>query len=95
MYALILIRYRLPMDEVAKVSDEHRSYLRDLKADGTLLASGPMDPRVGRRPAGRVPDDNVQQNLTDLRDEDPFYKKGVANYELHSLESHYRQRRPR
>ena len=42
MYALILVRYRLPMDEVAKFTDEHRAYLRELKADGTLIASGPM-----------------------------------------------------
>ncbi len=82
MYALILIRYRLPMEEVAKVTEEHRSYLRELKADGTLIASGPMDPRTGGAILVRVPDDNVQQNLTDVRDEDPFYKKNVANYEL-------------
>jgi hypothetical protein len=41
-----------------------------------------MDPRTGGALLVRVPDDHVQQNLTDLRDEDPFYKKGVANYEL-------------
>jgi uncharacterized protein YciI len=82
MYALIVLRYRVPMDEVAKVTDEHRAYLRDLKADGTLIASGPMDPRVGGALLVRVPNDKVQQNLTDLRDEDPFFKKGVANYEL-------------
>lgn len=82
MYGLILIRYRLPMDEVAKVTEEHRAYLRELKADGTLIASGPMDPRSGGALLVRVPNDHVQQNLTDLRDEDPFYKKGVANYEL-------------
>jgi len=82
MYALILVRYRLPMDEVAKFTDEHRANLRELKADGTLIASGPMDPRSGGAILVRVPDDNVQQNLTDIRDEDPFFKKGVANYEL-------------
>jgi len=82
MYALIVLRYRVPMDEVAKVTDEHRAYLRDLKADGTLIASGPMDPRVGGALLVRVPNDKVQQSLTDIRDEDPFYKKGVANYEL-------------
>ncbi len=82
MYALILIRYRLPMEEVAKVTDEHRAYLKELKADGTLIASGPMDPRTGGTILVRVPDDNVQQHLTDLRDEDPFYKKNVANHEL-------------
>jgi uncharacterized protein YciI len=82
MYALILIRYRLPMEEVAKVTEEHRAYLRELKAEGTLLASGPMDPRTGGAILVRVADDNVQQELTELRDGDPFYKKNIANYEL-------------
>ena len=61
MYALILLRYRFPMEEVAKVTEEHRAYLRDLKADGTLLASGPMDPRTGGRTSGRVPDDKCSK----------------------------------
>jgi uncharacterized protein YciI len=82
MYALILIRYRLPIEEVAKITDEHRAYLRELKAKGTLIASGPMDPRVGGVILVRVADDNVQQTLTALRDGDPFFKKDAANYEL-------------
>jgi uncharacterized protein YciI len=82
MYALILVRYRLPMEEVAKVTDEHRAYLRELKAKGTLIASGPMDPRTGGAILVRIPDDNVQQSLTELRDGDPFFKKNIANYEL-------------
>lgn len=82
MYALILVRYRLPMEEVAKVTDEHRTYLRELKAKGILIASGPMDPRTGGAILVRVPDENVQQSLTALRDGDPFFKKNIANYEL-------------
>jgi uncharacterized protein YciI len=82
MYALILVRYRLPMEEVAKVTDEHRTYLRELKAKGIMIASGPMDPRTGGAILVRVPDENVQQSLTALRDGDPFFKKNVANYEL-------------
>lgn len=82
MYALILVRYRLPMEEVAKITDEHRAYLRELKNKGTLIASGPMDPRVGGALLMRIADENVQQTLTALRDADPFFKKGVANYEL-------------
>jgi len=82
MYALILVRYRLPMEEVAKVTDEHRAYLRELKAKGTLIASGPMDPRTGGAILVRVADDNVQQSLTAIRDDDPFFKKNIANYEL-------------
>jgi len=82
MYALILVRYRVPMEEVAKVTEEHRAYLRELKADGTLIAAGAMSPRFGGAILVRVPDDNVAQHLSDVRDEDPFYKRGIANYEL-------------
>ena len=82
MYALIIVRYRLPIEEVAKSTDEHRAYLRELKAAGTLIAAGAMDPRTGGALLVRVPDDNVQQRLDAVRDGDPFYKKGVANYEL-------------
>ncbi len=82
MYALILVRYRLPLEEVAKFTDEHRAYLRELKAKGILIASGPMDPRTGGAILVRIPDENVQQSLTALRDGDPFSKKNIANYEL-------------
>ncbi len=82
MYALIMVRYRLPIDEVAKFTDEHRAYLRELKAQGTLIAAGAMVPRTGGAILLRVPDDNVQQRLDEVRDGDPFFKKGIANYEL-------------
>jgi len=82
MYALILLRHRVPVEEVLKVTDEHRAYLRTLKAAGTLIASGPTEPRTAGALLVRVPDDNVQQSLTDLRNGDPFFKKNIANYEL-------------
>jgi uncharacterized protein YciI len=82
MYAIILIRYRLPLEEVLKVQDEHRAYLRELKAAGTLLASGPMDPRTGGMLLVRVPDGDVQGALSKLRDGDPFYFKQLAHYEM-------------
>ena len=82
MYALILLRHRVPVEEVLKVTDEHRAYLRTLKAAGTLIASGPTEPRTAGALLVRVPDDNVQQSLTDLRNGDPFFKKNIANYEV-------------
>jgi uncharacterized protein YciI len=82
MYGLVLIRYRLPLEEVVKATDEHREYLKSLKAKGTLLAAGPFDPRTGGALLVRVPDGDVQQALTAVRDADPFFSKGVANYEL-------------
>ncbi len=82
MYGLVLIRYRLPLDDVIAATDEHRVYLRELKAKGVLLAAGPFDPRTGGALLLRVPDGDVQQVLTAVRDGDPFFRNGVANYEL-------------
>jgi YCII-related domain len=47
MYALMLVRYRRPLPEIEAVTQAHRAYLRTLKEQGVLLASGPMDPRNG------------------------------------------------
>ena len=82
MYGLVLIRYRLPLEEVVKATEEHRAYLKELKAKGILLAAGPFDPRTGGAFLVRVPTENAQGALTAVRDGDPFFKKGVANYEL-------------
>lgn len=82
MYALAIIRYRRPLDEVLPVVDEHRAYLRTLKEKGLLLASGPMEPRFGGALLLRVPDDAALAVLDRVRDEDPFTIRGMAQYEL-------------
>lgn len=82
MYAIAILRYRKPLEKVLEVVDEHRAYLRDLKAKGLLLASGPLDPRSGGALLLRVPDGSVDATLDAVRDGDPFVKKGMAQYEL-------------
>lgn len=82
MYAIALIRYRLPFEQVAPTVDEHRAYLRELKAAGTLIASGPLDPRTGGMLLLRVPDENSAAALDKVRDGDPFTKMSLAQYEL-------------
>ncbi|WP_437840696.1 YciI family protein [Sorangium sp. So ce1153] len=82
MYAIAIIRYRRPLDEVLKVVDEHRAYLKRLLEQGLLLASGPFDPRHGGALLLRVPDESVAATLDQIRDGDPFIQKGVAQYEL-------------
>jgi len=62
--------------------EPHRAYLRQLKADGTLVAAGPQDPRIGGLFLLRVSDDTPQADLDKVRDDDPFYQQGVAQYEL-------------
>ena len=82
MYALALIRYRRPLEDVLAVQDRHRAYLKSLKEKGTLVASGPMDPRAGGALLLRVPDDDVHGALDAVRDGDPYVTFGVAQYEL-------------
>jgi uncharacterized protein YciI len=82
MYAIAIIRYRRPLDEVLAHNPAHRTYLQELKRSGVLVASGPLDPRTGGALLLRVPDDNVQASLDAVRDHDPYWIAGVAQYEL-------------
>jgi uncharacterized protein YciI len=82
LYAIAILRYRRPLEEVLKVLDEHRAYLRELQQQGLLLASGPLDPRSGGALLLRVPDDAVHATLDRVRDHDPFTKHGIVQYEL-------------
>ncbi len=81
-YAVALIRYRRPLDEVVANTDDHRAYLRSLEAAGTLVASGPFDPRHGGLLLLRLPDDGTAAALDAVRDGDPFWQRGIAQYEL-------------
>jgi uncharacterized protein YciI len=81
MYAVGLIRYRKPLEEVLVHQDAHRAYLRGLKEKGVLIASGPCNPRFGGILLLRVADDDFAA-LDAVRDNDPFTQNGVAQYEL-------------
>lgn len=82
MYAVAIIRYRRPLEEVLEVTDRHRAYLRELNEEGLLIASGPMDPRSGGLLLLRVPDDDVIGTLDRIRDGDPYVTFGLAQCEM-------------
>jgi len=82
MYAIAIVRYRRSLEEVLKHIEPHRAYLGQLKAQGRLLASGPLEPRNGGALLLRVPDENALAHLDQIRDGDPFIQHGVAQYEL-------------
>jgi uncharacterized protein YciI len=82
MYAIVLIRYRRPLEEVIAIQEQHRAYLRSLKEQGLLIASGPLEPRSGGALLLRVPDDDVDGALDAIRDGDPYVTFGVAQYEM-------------
>ena len=81
MYAIGLIRYRRPLEEVVVHQEPHSAYLRGLKEKGVLLASGPCEPRFGGILLLRVADGDLKA-LDAIRDADPFVQNGVAQYEL-------------
>ena len=81
MYALMLVRYRRPLAEIEAVTEAHRAYLRTLKEQGLLLASGPLDPRTGGMFLLRVQDADPLADLDTVRNNDPFFKAGLATYE--------------
>jgi uncharacterized protein YciI len=82
MYALAIVRYRRPLEEAGGVREAHRNYLLDLKKKGLLIASGPFDPHFGGALLLRVPDAETRETLDRIRDEDPFTKQKLAQYEL-------------
>ena len=81
MYAMLIVRYRRPLDEVIAHQEAHRAFQRKLKEEGTLLAAGPHEPRFGGMFLVRVPDDNPQAAVDAIRDADPYYQAGVVQYE--------------
>jgi uncharacterized protein YciI len=83
MYALAIVRYRLPLEQVEETYREaHRRYLRDLKRQGLLIASGPFEPHFGGAFLLRVPSTDANETLDRIRDDDPFTKHKFAQYEL-------------
>lgn len=82
MYALAIIRYRRPVEEVLVHNPAHKAYLQQLKAQGILIASGPCDPRFCGALLLRVPDEGAHEALDRVRDGDPYWLAGVAQYEL-------------
>lgn len=82
MYAIAILRYRRPLDEVVAVQDAHRAYTARLKAEGTIVASGPCVPRTAGVLLLRVPDEGHLAALDRVRDADPYTQAGVVQYEL-------------
>lgn len=76
---IILVTYIKPLAEVEKYLSEHRAFLDRHFAAGTLLATGPQDPREGGVILTRTLDRTEAERW--IR-EDPFYVNGIAEYRI-------------
>ena len=82
MYAVAIVRYRQPLEVMEQVLADHRAYLKGLQERGLILVSGPVEPRIGGVVLLKVPDQDYLKVLDGIRDNDPYVKAGIAQYEI-------------
>jgi uncharacterized protein YciI len=69
LYAFVALKYRYPLERMQQSVDRHRAYLRELLAQGKMIASGPFVPREGGALLLRVED---EAEIQPILDKDPF-----------------------
>jgi uncharacterized protein YciI len=76
---LLLLKYKVPIEQVERVSPAHREFLdKGYKAE-KLLVSGPRVPRTGGVILPRV---KTRAEVDELIQADPFYTENIADYEV-------------
>ncbi len=76
---IALLNYVRPLDEVDALIPAHRDYLDRHYAAGVFVASGRREPRTGGVILIR---EHPRSMVTEILEQDPFFKAGVARYEL-------------
>jgi uncharacterized protein YciI len=76
---LLLLKYKVPIEHVERVTPVHREFLEQGYRAEKLLVSGPRVPRTGGVIVARV---KTREEVDALIHEDPFFKEGVADYEI-------------
>ena len=71
---LVILKYKVPIEQVERVTPAHREFLgRAYEAD-KLLVSGPQVPRTGGVIVARI---NTREEVDAFIHEDPFSRKGL------------------
>ena len=76
---LLPLKYKVPIEHVERVTPVHREFLEQGYRAEKLLVSGPRVPRTGGVIVARV---KTREEVDALIHEDPFFKEGVADYEI-------------
>lgn len=75
---ILLLRYKIPLEEVMKHLEAHNAYLEKYYDQEKFVCSGPQNPRTG----GCILCKSNVNEINEIIKEDPFYFEGVADYEI-------------
>jgi uncharacterized protein YciI len=76
---IVILTYKKPLTEVDKFGNDHLAFLSKFFEAGKFVVSGRRNPRTG----GVIIAHNVtREQLDDIVKEDPFYKNGLADYDI-------------
>lgn len=76
---VILIHYTRPLSEIDAHLAAHRSFLDTHYQNGTLLMSGPANPR---NKGVIISNHSSRADVEAMIQQDPFYQAQVADYEI-------------
>jgi uncharacterized protein YciI len=74
---IVEIIYKVPFEEIQKVSPAHRVYLDEGYEKGMLLMSGPQNSKTGGIVIARA---NHKNEIEDFFAKDPYHTEGVAEH---------------
>lgn len=80
LYAIVVLKYRYPIERMQQTVERHRAYLRELLAQGKMIASGPFVPREGGALLLRVEDES---EIRPILDKDPFQIEQLVDTTVH------------
>lgn len=76
---LFNLAYVKPLDEIEGLLPAHIQFLDEFYARGKFLCSGRKEPRTGGVILCRCAS---RREAEKIRDQDPFYREGAADYEI-------------
>jgi uncharacterized protein YciI len=78
-FFLLLIEYKTDIENILRVTEEHRNHLKKGYEKGLFLISGPRIPRTGGIVIARS---NSREELEAFFSEDPYYINAYADYKF-------------
>lgn len=76
-FFIVEVTYRIPVEQIGDVLNEHRAYLQIGYDQGWLLMSGPQIPKTGGVIIARAPS---RRELEEFFSKDPYQAKGIGDY---------------